>query len=152
MTVSEPLDLAALERLTALERAATPGPWGWNSYSGIAAKVPEGHPLEDYEEDDPGDRGLAWICWIDGGPKQKGHGDALIFGEARNNAALIEGLRNAAPALLRLARAGLAAETIVTPVGYQTMTPEERAAWVEWLEERGVIPTSDRLESKGGAA
>jgi hypothetical protein len=88
------------QALRRLEATATPWPWGWNSYSGIAAPVPEGHPLEDYEESDPGDRGMAWICWIDGGPKQKGHGDALICAEARANAGLIEALRNAAPALL----------------------------------------------------
>lgn len=62
----------------------TPGPWHWNSYSQIFAMVPDNHPLNDADDDEPG---CAFIAHINNKPGT--HGDELHHPECRANAWLI---------------------------------------------------------------
>lgn len=79
-----------LEPIKARVAEATPGPWTWNSYSGIWAEVDPGHPLDMCPEGELNVNGkkLAAIAWIDGGPEQSG--DELCVEEAKANAIFIE--------------------------------------------------------------
>jgi len=86
--VTETLDAGALDRLAALEQQATPGEWWTDNERTIAVD------------------GQTPILWHELWPAAEG-----MHGWTRDDDAdLIVALRNAAPSLLRLARAGLAAE------------------------------------------
>jgi hypothetical protein len=82
-----------LAELHALAAKGTPRPWSWNSYSGIFAPVPKGHPLDQTGDDE--EQGFAPITWIEGGLAQHGHGDELHLPETRDNARYIGAACNA---------------------------------------------------------
>jgi hypothetical protein len=76
-------DDSEIEAIRARWAKVPQAPWHWNSYSGIFTRqIPKGHVLDSADDDDP--QGHAWICWVDGGPSQHGHGDELHTQPARD--------------------------------------------------------------------
>jgi hypothetical protein len=110
-TVVEPLDLAALERLRALEATATPGRWesddgaapetSRNPFSERGASITTDRPIKG--------RGNVPVVVMGGAQDEQGGGVGVLLNE---DAAFIVAIRNALPDLLRLARLGLEHERL----------------------------------------
>ena len=92
--------LTDVDIMQILDRAnkATPGPWEWDSYSTIAASVPQDSPLNAAGEDDPP---VAFIGVIAQAPEYEGMGDELHHPETRANAKFIAAARTDIPRLVR---------------------------------------------------
>ena len=86
------------DELQALYEQTTPGPWHWNSYSALCAKVPKGHPLDMADPDEPG---IALILTIAQAPEFAGHGDELHHPQTRANARFVEAVVSQWPFLYR---------------------------------------------------
>ena len=83
----KPADHAELRALCEYLTEHDLGQWFWNGYSGIAASVPKGHPMDDAFEDEPGN---AWVLHINQTPEHEGRGDELHHHLPRHVAAFVE--------------------------------------------------------------
>jgi hypothetical protein len=132
-------DLVVYAEIRARADAATPGPWQWNSYSGICAGVSKGHLLYDGWD---GEEGVAWVCWIDNGPYA---GDQLILAESKANAAFIEHSRQDIPFLLaELDRLRADRDSLQKQAEIQSATESEALALVEQM--RPIVEWAARQE------
>lgn len=96
-----------LEKIEARLVAATPGPWDWNSYSGIWA-FNTLHTLF------PGDETGFQLAYINQLPEQTVGGDELHDAESQGNAELIAHAPVDLELLIRIAKAALKLSSVCT--------------------------------------
>ena len=75
-----------LEELFRLAKAATPGPWWWNSYAAIHACVPKDHSLNEALDDEPG---IATVATIPKAASETHLGDSRFNPDSVANALFI---------------------------------------------------------------